>query len=413
MGQCQWGYGNGEHEHQGGHHFLTAGSQGFVLYSLGFWLWNTQKVCTWDCWQSKWLILIIPYSLDGLWLTSPLITFLIDLNWMGPSVFLKIFHTFDGKNMEDPRCFQMFPADLHRQKSQGWGGSPGCGDVGQAAFAELELIKRMNSWPEYPSEIENLLDTTLMTFMNLVHRSLLSVPFPLLDGVDGQVSSTRSRISCSCSTATISRSQALLQHTMAGQDSVRHLFFFPKECCSSSWWNWSCKELQSCQSGCGSSNTTSLALGHFWFSPALADYWVLHRARLQVWKRTVKPFLPIILIRGDQDLIYTKGLRGCRSTQGLKDNGTTYLGSDGAAAMAECAGEAATKAMAGKTIIFVRHGESEYNKARSWGRWQWHAVTVSFLQIWSDCWQQVGDLSLLAWGTVASSHVSSLQRGID
>ena len=193
--------------------------------SLGLWLWTTQKVCTWDCWQSKGLILIIPYSLDGWWLTSPLITFLIDLNWMGPSVFLKIFHTFDGKNMQDPRCFQMFPADLHRQKSQGWGGSPGCGDVGQAAFAELELIKRMNSWPEYPSEIENLLDTTLMTFMNLVHRSLLSVPFPLLDGVDGQVSSTRSRISCSCSTATISRSQALLQHTMAGQNSVRHLFF--------------------------------------------------------------------------------------------------------------------------------------------------------------------------------------------
>ena len=117
--------------------------------------------------------------------------------------------------------------------------------------------------------------------------------------------------------------------------------------------------------------------------------------------------------RSRPDRIYTKGLRSCRSTQGLKDNGTTYLGSDGAAAMAECAGEAATKAMAGKTIIFVRHGESEYNKARSWGRWQWHAVTVSFLQIWSDCWQQVGDLSLLAWGTLASSHVSSLQRGID
>lgn len=147
----------------------------------------------------------------------------------------------------------------------------------------------MNSWPEYPSEIENLLDTTLMTFMNLVHRSLLSVPFPLLDGVDGQVSSTRSRISCSCSTATISRSQALLQHTMAGQDSVRHLFFFSKE-----------RHVVLQVGGIGvAKNCKAVSPAAV---PATPPAWPLDTSGFHQ-KRTVKPFLPIILIRGDQDLI--------------------------------------------------------------------------------------------------------------
>ena len=56
-----------------------------------------------------------------------------------------------------------------------------------------------------------------------------------------------------------------------------------------------------------------------------------------------------------------------RETQ-IRISVVRLLGSDGAAAMAECAGEAeAKKATAGKTIIFVRHGESEYNKAPSLG----------------------------------------------